>query len=123
MSATTLILEEETAQGLQQGADELGLNAADLAERAIRRYLRQEAERKIEEEEDHYRAQLAELLAVYEDRYIAMHNGQVVDSDTDEMALYLRIRRTYPLMGILIKRVTSDPDIIWHMRSPRLEHR
>jgi post-segregation antitoxin (ccd killing protein) len=123
MSATTLIIEEETAQGLQQVADELGINAADLAERAIRRYLRQEAERKIEEEEDHYRAQLAELLAVYEDHYIAMHNGQVVDSDPDEMALYLRIRHTYPLMGILIKQVTSDPDIIWHMRSPRLEYR
>jgi hypothetical protein len=32
------------------------------------------------EEDGHYRAQLAELLAVYEERYIAIHNGQVINT-------------------------------------------
>jgi hypothetical protein len=45
-----------------------------------------------------------------------MHNGQVIDSDIDELALYLRIRQAYPLIGILFKKVTPEPEEIWHMR-------
>jgi hypothetical protein len=122
MSTVIVAISEEAAQGLEQAASHMGVSTGDLAEKAIRRYLRQEAERKIEQEEAHYQSQHTELLEQYKGRYIAMHNGQVIDTDSDELALYLRIRQKYPMVGILIKRVTSEAKDVWHMRSPRLEY-
>jgi hypothetical protein len=122
MGTTSLLIDEQTVYGLEQAAAELGTNAAELAEKAIRRYLREQAEYKIKEEEEFYQAQLPDLLSNYQGRYIALHNGEVIDSDTDELTLYLRVRQSYPTIGVLIKRVTTEPETTWHMRSPRMGH-
>jgi hypothetical protein len=122
MSAMTLTIAKETAYGLTQAANGLGVSVEELAERAIRRYLRETAERKIDVEEAHYKAQHKKLLKSYVGQFIAMHDGKLVDSDTDEIALYLRIRQQYPMVGVLLKRVTSEVEEVWRMRSPRLEY-
>jgi post-segregation antitoxin (ccd killing protein) len=122
MNAVSLTIDKTTADGLQQAADELGVNMTDLAEKAIQRFLRQQAERKIDKEEALYHAQFSRLAAQYNGRYIALHHGEVVDSDENELNLYLRVRRAYPMIGVLIKKVTENPEIIWQMRSPRLEY-
>jgi hypothetical protein len=54
MGTTSLLIDEQTVYGLEQAAAELGTNAAELAEKAIRRYLREQAEYKIKEEEEFY---------------------------------------------------------------------
>lgn len=122
MSTIALPLTEETVMSLWQMAESQGTTAEALAEQAIRRYLRQQAEAKIAREEEHYRAQHTELLERYSGRYIAMHEGRVIDTDSDELALYLRIRQRFPLIGILIKKVTEEPEEIWMIRSPRFEY-
>lgn len=122
MGATTVLaIPEETATGLQQAAVELGVSVEELAEKAFRRYLRQEAERKIEKEEASYRSQYPELLIRFEGQYIAMHKGEVIDSDSDEIALYVRVQRKHPTVGILIKKVGAT-DVVWTIRSPRMEY-
>lgn len=120
MGAAILTIPEKTAAGLQTAADEMGVSAAELAERAIRRYLRQEAERKIAREEEIYWSQHLQLLAQFEGQYIAMHKGEVIDSDADEVALYIRAQKKHPSVGILIKKV-GGPETVWRIRSPRLE--
>jgi hypothetical protein len=62
------------------------------------------------------------LLDQYAGQFIAMHEGQVIDSDADELVLYLRVRKRFPLVGILIKQVAPVLEEIWVMRSPRLEY-
>jgi len=57
-----LSIAEETAVGLEQVANNLGTAIEALANKAIRRYLRQEAEEKIRREEQYFRAQHAQLL-------------------------------------------------------------
>ena len=122
MEMATLSIAEETVTGLWQAADSLGITIEVLTDRAIRRYLRQEAERKIRGEEQHFRAQHARLLDEYAGQFIAMHEGQVIDSDTDELALYLRIYQTHPMVGVLIKQVTPALEEVWVMRSPHLKY-
>lgn len=122
MEMATLSIAEETVTGLWQAADSLGITIEVLADKAIRRYLRQEAERKIRGEEQHLRAQHARLLDEYAGQFIAMHEGQVIDSDTDELALYLRIYQTHPMVGVLIKQVISALEEVWVMRSPHLKY-
>jgi hypothetical protein len=122
MGTATLSLPEETLSRLQQVADQLGENVTTLAEKAIHRYIREEADRKIEQEEVHYKAQHARLLQSHAGQYIAMHEGQVIDTDNNQWELYLRIRKIYPTTGILIKKVTPQVETVFHMRSPRLEY-
>ncbi len=121
MSTIVLAIPEETATDLQQAAVEMGVSAEELAEKAIRRYLRQAAERKIEREETSYRKQYPELSVRFAGQYIAMHKGEVIDSDSDEVALYVRVQRKHPTVGILIKKVGSGEDV-WTLRSPRVEY-
>ncbi len=121
MVTTTLTLPKKTIDGLGLVAEQMGIALSDLADNAIRQYLRREAEKKITQEEKMYEAQHSQLLAQYEGKFIALHDGQVIDSDTDELKLYLRIRHQYPLLGILIKQVAAEIDEVWHTRSPRME--
>lgn len=121
MSTTVLAIPEEMATGLQQAAFEMGVSTEELAEKAIGRYLRQEAERKIEREEIAYWSQHKELLERFGGRYIAMHRGEVIDSDEDEITLYVRAQRKHPTVGILIKKVGGDEEV-WTIRSPRVEY-
>lgn len=122
MEMSTLSIAEETVTGLAQVAASLGTTIEVLVNKAIRRYLRQEAEKKIRREEQCFRAQHAQLLDQYKGRFIAMHEGGVIDSDVDELALYLRIRHGFPMVGVLIKQVTPNLEEVWAMRSPRLEY-
>ena len=120
MGVISLPIAERTVNNLWQVAKSQGTTAEALADKAIRTYLLQEAEQKIEREEQHYRAQHAELLLRYASQFIAMHEGQVVDYDTDELALFLRIRQRFPMIGVLIKHVTDKVEEVWMVRSPRL---
>ncbi len=122
MVMATLTLPKETVDGLGQVANQMGVDLVDLAEKAIRQYLRREAEKKIAEEEAAFRGQHSQLLTQYGGQYVAMHNGQIIDSDRDELALFVRVRQQYPLVGILIKHVASEVDEVWQIRSPRLDY-
>ena len=121
MRAAVLAIPEEMATGLRQAAVELGVSAEELAERAIRRYLRQEAERKIDREEIVYWSRHKELLERFGGRYIAMHKDEVIDSDEDEIALYVRAQSKHPTVGILIKKVGGDEEV-WTVRSPYIDY-
>ncbi len=118
MDTATVTLTKETVRNLQQTANSLGTSSSDLAEKAIRQYLRREAAKKVRKEEEFYRQQHEELLKTYNGKYITLHHGQVIDYADDELTLYLRIRQKYPTLGILIKKVTSQVDEVWQMRSP-----
>ena len=93
MGTATLMLPQEVVEGLGQVA----------------------------QEETAYQAQHAQLLTQFPGQFIAMHNGQVIDHDTDELALFLRVRRQFSQIGILIKHVTLEVEEVWQMRSPCLE--
>ena len=56
----------------------------------------------------------------YEGEYVAIHGGQVVDHDREEMALVKRIQMNYPTDVVVHIRLASrKPDTELHMRSPR----
>jgi predicted transcriptional regulator len=123
MAILTVQLDKEIAENLEWAAKQMGMTAADLTEKAIQQYLRLEAERKIAREMEVYESQHERLLPQYEGQYVAMHNGQIIDQDQDELPLYLRIREKHPLIGILIKQVTAESEHVLHVRSPRIEYR
>lgn len=79
-----------------------------------------EQERKIAIEQQAYEEQHPRILAQYRGHYIAMHRGEIVDSDVDDRALSRRIRLRYGNTPVLITPVLDEPVQTFHVRSPRL---
>jgi hypothetical protein len=62
----------------------------------------------------------ARLAEEYEDQYVAIFQGQLIDHDHDVLALAGRISRDHPKGVVLITKVADQPDRVIHFRSPRL---
>jgi hypothetical protein len=82
----TVAVEAELYKRVKEAALEHETSVDAILAEAVRRYLWELNRRKISEESKIYRQRHAELKARYLDQYIAMHNGQVVDHDTDFQA-------------------------------------
>ena len=50
-------------------------------------------------------------------KYVAVHDGEVIDSDVDEIVLMQRVYKNYGYVPILIERVVEETKVIFH--SPR----
>lgn len=73
----------------------------------------------IRKEEAAYRAMHSELFEKHAGQYVAIFNGELVDFDADESALYSRIDQRFPDDVVLMKKVEESPEKIYHFRSPR----
>jgi hypothetical protein len=52
---------------------------------------------------------------------VAIHQGKLVDHDSDQLALYQRVDRRYRNTPVLIKQVLANPEEEYTFRSPTLE--
>ena len=60
------------------------------------------------------------LLQTYCGKHVAIHDGEVVDCDTDEVQLGLRVYGKYGYIPIYVGLVTKTPAPIVRVASPRL---
>ena len=66
---------------------------------------------------------LPSLLTIQRGKYVAVHEGQVVDSGDDETALALRAYDQIGYVPIFVGLITDDPRPVMRMPSPRLYRR
>ncbi len=118
---STIALSPRLMEELQQVATEQAAKPEDLVEIAVQTYLRQLERDKIKREAEAFRATPPELTKQYMGQCVAIHHGQVVDHDQDFQAFHDRIRQRFGRQTILLRRVTSEPERVLMMRSPRLE--
>ena len=121
METVITLQKPELVEKLQQFAQVHNCEAADFLNIAVGEYLDKMAREKIATERQALEAHYADILPIYAGQYVAMHQGRVVDSDTDARALYLRIRARYGYIPVLIRRVTPQThrrELVFH--SPRL---
>lgn len=71
-------------------------------------------------EQQAYEAMHEELWANYPYQFVAIINGEVVDRDEDEVALFERREQNFPEQVVLIKQITETPVTTLHVRSPRI---
>ena len=97
------------------------VTADELTTRALSSYLDRLEWEKLEAEMVAFQAQLPVLLATYADQYVAMHEGQVIDHDTDLRTPHGRVYANMGAVPVLLQKVTEapTPDIL--VRSPRLQ--
>ena len=116
---STVALESQLMERLQQAASVQDVMPDELLETALRTYLRQLDREQINAEAEAYRSMHAELMRTYLGDCVAIHDGQVVDHDRDLQALHQRIRRRFGSQPVLLRRVEAEPDRVLTFRSPR----
>lgn len=72
------------------------------------------------EEEAAFDAMINDLQATYLEQYVALHQGEVLDSDKDIVALSTRISQSHPNQVVLIRQVCMQPEPELRWRSLRL---
>lgn len=60
------------------------------------------------------------LVKTHLGQFIAIFQGQLVDSDPDKQTLFFRIKENFPNQIVLQRQVMSEADPILRFRSPRL---
>lgn len=55
----------------------------------------------------------------YLGQYVAVYQGEMIDHDPDQVALFLRTKKRYPDEFIWIAPVREEPEEIYVLRSPR----
>lgn len=120
-----LTFEEQTLTELEVLARAQGSTIQRMAQEAVRQYARDRTKpntgQKLEQEIAAYHSMHAGLLQKYAGKYVAVHKGQVVDFDLDQLALYFRVRKLFPGEEILIRQVRPEVERTLQFRSPRFE--
>lgn len=103
-----VVVESELYKRIEDAASKYEASTDEMFAEAVRRYLWELERDKISKESAIYRQRHAELKHRYLGQYIAMHNGQIVDHDTEFQALLNRIRKRYGRTPVMITRVEEE---------------
>jgi hypothetical protein len=121
MNATLQVtLDAELVEALKEATEQQGTNIEAVIETLARQYLRDARRQVIREEFDYYRSHHAELKARYLGQHVAIHAGQVVDHDTNPLALVERVRQRFGRIPILFAQVADEPQQDYTLHSTRL---
>lgn len=106
----TIIVEPELYKRVEAAAEQQQTSVDAMFTEAVKRYLWDLARQKVAAEGRLYRQQHVALKERYLGRYIAMHEGQVVDVDNDYQALYRRVRSRLADTAVMITLVGESPE-------------
>lgn len=116
----TIVLRPELQESLERDAVRESRTVSDLVNEAVTRYLRDRETAKLERETAAYEHLHRELVREHLGQWVAIHDGALVDHDSDVSALYQRIRERYGRTSVLIREVREEPAGDLRVRGPRL---
>ena len=90
-----------------------------LVKKAVQSYLIQYRREKIRAETEAFEQQKEMLLAQFPEQYVAVHEGQVIDHDSDLRTLQIRVFASVGRVPVLLKKVSTKPEKDLVFRSTR----
>lgn len=121
MAKHSVLIPDQVFADLMPIAEEEDKEISELVTEALRKYLWEARERKIEREMEAYRTLHAELKQRFSGEYVAIHDGELVDHDADRRVLSRRVRQKYGNAAVLITPVEEKPEREFLILSPRFE--
>jgi predicted DNA-binding protein len=118
---STISIEPTLQTRVEQIAQRLGKPAEEIVKEAIQEHLDHLDLQKLQEEGAAFEQMHADLKARYFNQYVAVHQGQVIDSDAEFEPLFLRVHSQFGDVPIYISRVVETPQQEWRFRSVRME--
>lgn len=95
------------------------LKLAELREREKNEAWLAQQHQIIRQEEAAFERMKPELLKTHKDKFVAIHDGQLVDFDDNESTLAKRVYARFGYRTILMTEVTETPRV-YHVNSPRV---
>ncbi len=109
-------LREQLVENLEQVASEQGTTTEEVLDKLVSQFLYDVALKKMEAETLAFQQMYPQLTTEHFGEYVAIHNSELIDFDTDLAELRRRIRQKFGRMPILLRQVNSDkeiPTIMW----------
>jgi hypothetical protein len=117
---TIISLEEpELVQEVRLIVQQDNAAAQAFVAEAVRRYLAAYRQKKIMAETEAWHNLSSAEREQYAGQFVAVCEGQVVDTDPNRLTLYHRVREHFGRQPILITEGGDYPIPVYHMRSPR----
>lgn len=105
----TLTLDNTLYNQISDVATEDKTTPSDVVREAFKLYAWQRQQEQVSAEAKHYRQQHADLKKRYIGLFVAMLNGEVIDSDREFLPLHKRIRKQHGNRGVFITQVNQEP--------------
>jgi ribosomal protein L19 len=118
---TCIQLQADLIKDVERVASEQHLSQDQIVSTALRRYIRQVEEQRIQEEIAAFQRMHAKLKEQYRGEVVAIHQGEVVDHDENFGALHQRIRERFGNTAVLLRRVSSEFERTLTFHSPRIK--
>jgi len=118
MISEPIVLRPELQDFLEKSAQQEAKSVNDVINEALAYYFEAKQEEKINQEIEAYQAMHSELWEKLPYQWVAIHNQTLVDHDTDDVALYRRVRAQYGRISILIRQVRETPNPEIWIRTP-----
>lgn len=116
----TIALEEPTlVEAVQRITEQEGLDTTAFVAEAVRRHLATYRQKRLMAETEAWYRLPVEARNQYQGKFVAVYQGQVVDSDPDRLTLYQRVRQRFGRQTILITEGGAQPIPVYRVRSPR----
>ncbi|HEX8684185.1 MAG TPA: hypothetical protein VF707_17820 [Ardenticatenaceae bacterium] len=118
---SSISIEPSLQLKVEQLARFLGRPPEAIVEEAINEHLDQLSVQKLDAEIASFERMHSVLKEMYLNQFVAVHEGQVIDSDAEFEPLFLRIQARLGDLAVLIRQVGESPEQEWHFRSLRME--
>ncbi len=122
-----LPIEEKMLSQLREIADTRGTSVQHIAGEVLQRFVADRTsatsvEQKLDREIAAYQAMHKTLFEQYPGQYVAIHEGQLLGADVDQVSLFQQVKQQYPNKTILIRQVQRQAEPELRVRSPRIDH-
>jgi hypothetical protein len=112
--ADGIVLRPNLRETLERNAEQESRTLNDLVNEAVSQYVHRLEQEKILREAEAYERMHSDLRARFLGQWVAVHNQQLVDHDSDQQALYRRVREQFGHTAVLMRRVGETPvETIW----------
>lgn len=118
MISEPIVLRPELQEELELNAKQEARSVNEVLNEALEYYFEARQEEKLNQEIAAYEKMHPELWQNFASQWVAIHNQELVDHDSDDVALHRRVRARYGQTVVLIRQVRETPiDEIW-LRTP-----
>jgi predicted DNA-binding protein len=113
-----IVLRSDLHETLEKDAKREARSVNEIVNEAIERYLHERQIAQLDAEIAAFEKLHPELRQKHLGQWVAVHEQELVDHDSDRAALYKRVRATYGRTAVLIRQVTEQPDNEIWIRTP-----
>ena len=121
MNTSSIALQPDLVRRVRQISSSRETTVEDFVNQAVRERLEQLEDQKLEAEAQAFERIHPQLVKQYLGQFVAVHEGQIVDTDVDFEALFLRLQERLGDVPVLIRPVSTKPTPELRAPSPRLE--